>query len=117
MKFSLLEALLILFFANALLEVLIGLLFKVRGFLNIALIVIINALMTPPVILTHNINGLAGGFFAFASLVLIGVLIFVLEGSFYKYCVKAIEKPFLFSFTANLLSYPLGLFILKLILA
>ncbi|NLV87243.1 MAG: hypothetical protein GX025_08525 [Clostridiales bacterium] len=116
MKFSLLEMLLILFAAKTLIGVLTALLFKLRAKADMAFIVISNALMTPPLILAYNISGLTGGFFSAISLILMGALIIILEGNIYKYWSKTTEKPFLLSFTANLISYPLGLLILKLFL-
>ena len=114
MKFSLLEMLLILFALKAVIGVLTAFLLKVRAKIDMVFIVISNLLMTPPLILAYNISGLSSGFFSVISLALIGALIIFLEGNIYKHWNKATEKPFLLSFTTNLISYPLGLIILKL---
>lgn len=115
MELTLFETLMLFFAVNVVLELVVGLLFRVRSFFDISLIFLVNALTTAPVLLSYNLIGLFDGFFSFIAAGIIVAIIISLEGRFYKYCSKAINRPFALSVAANVLSYSVGLLTIRLI--
>ncbi len=87
----------------------------VRGVHDIMLVVLVNFLTNPPVVLTHNLIRLNTNFSPVALVLILETMVIIIEGFSYKYCSKKIKRPFVLSFTANFVSYFLGLLILKLI--
>lgn len=97
------------------LEVIFGLVFKLRGTYNFSLVVLINVITNPPVVLlNHLLRQNTDLPWALIVLVL-EITAVMVEGLYYRRYAEDVKQPFLFSLGANAFSYFSGLLITHII--
>lgn len=94
------------------LELIMALIWRVKNWHDILLVVLVNVMTNPPVVLTHNLIMLDT---PLIFTIVIEAVVVALEGLCYKYKARSIKKPFVFAISANAFSYISGLFLMRLI--
>ncbi len=94
------------------LELIMALIWRVKDWHDILLLVLVNVMTNPPVVLTHNLIMLDTPIF---FTIAIEAMVVALEFLCYKYRARTINKPFVFSLSTNAFSYISGLFLMRLI--
>ena len=112
MQNELLQSLLISLALTLILELDLALLCKIRDWHDLLLVFLVNLMTNPPVVLTHNLIRLGT---PIVFTIVLEALVVVLEGLCYKYIARSIKHPYLFSAGANILSYSVGLLILRIV--
>lgn len=85
-----------------------ALVWGLRGWRELSLVLLVNCLTNPPVVLFyHTAVGALGWNRAIVTVVLESAAVLV-EWFCYKNCSEQIKRPFLFALTANAFSYGVG---------